>query len=342
MRPSFRSLLLSLSLAAIPYWSAVNVLADEPTVANAEKLQGKDSGLPELPRPLTSFGAVIAEGHLFVCGGHSGDAHSYSKNEQSDELLVLDLKKPDAWKHYKVEQNIQGLGLVAYGSEVIRVGGFTARNADGEKQALESLDQVASFDVATGKWKSLPSLPAPRSSHDAFVLENRLYVVGGWKLDPKAETVWHSDMAVMDLSAKERKWTTVKVPFERRALALVAFDGKLYAIGGMTSDGAPSTDVAYYDPKSDAWKDGPSVPGEGMEGFGLSAGVVDGELIATTISGKALRLDKKSDKWVSLGTTPTARFFHRLLPHEHALLVVGGGNMETGKFQKIEALTLSK
>lgn len=311
------------------------VQAEEPD----DRIVVKSAELPELPLPLTSFGAVIANNHLYVCGGHMGDAHDYSRKLQSDEMLVLDLSSPQEWKKVDMGENLQGLGLVAYKDQVIRVGGFAARNDDGEPQKLESVDQVACFEIKIGTWRNWPSLPKPRSSHDAVVVGNKLYVVGGWMLDPNGgDTVWHKDMDVLNLDHPDMGWTTLEVPFQRRALATVDLDGKLYAIGGMKPSGV-TTDVSIFDPKTGEWSDGPAVPGEGMEGFGIAAAILDGQLVATTSAGHAVRLNAKSKQWEAVGSTPTARFFHRLLPQNRALLVVGGVNMGVGKFQNIESLT---
>jgi hypothetical protein len=36
--------------------------------------------------------------------------------------------------------------------------------------------------------EDIAPLPAPRSSHDAVVLGNKLYVVGGWQLNGSTES----------------------------------------------------------------------------------------------------------------------------------------------------------
>ena len=46
------------------------------------------------------------------------------------------------------------------------------------------------FDPKGGEWQPLPDLPEPRSSHDAVVIGDRLFVAGGWQLGPE-EAVWH-------------------------------------------------------------------------------------------------------------------------------------------------------
>ncbi len=333
----------SIWAASFALWTSSFVWGTEPVVlANDDAVQtvAKDSALPELPKTLTSFGAVVAGKNLIVCGGHIGTAHTYSKDEQSDKTYVLDLSSPSAWKEFPTGQNLQGLGLVAYKGKAIRIGGFAARNAEGEDQVLETLAEVAKWDDASQSWKAMPNLPQPRSSHDAAVVGDRVYVCGGWTMQPGKETQWHKTMEVMDLSQAKPEWKSVEVPFVRRALATLGYQGKLYCVGGMNEDGGPTTEVSVYDPANQTWTEGPKLPGEPIAGFGVAIGVINDRLMATTVEGNVLALSQDGKQWEKVGTTPTKRFFHRLVTHDDALLVLGGGNMASGKFTAVEAISV--
>ena len=75
----------------------------------------------------------------------------------------------------------------------------------------------------------------------------------------------------LDLADRNPEWKALpKAPFERRALAVAAHDGRIYAIGGMSDDG-PSTRVDVFDPQSGTWAEAPALQGEPIEGFGCSA-----------------------------------------------------------------------
>lgn len=61
----------------------------------------------------------------------------------------------------------------------------------------------------------------------------------------------------------------------------------------------------------------------------------------STIKGDLQRLNADGAAWEIVTQTPTARFFHRLLPlDEQHLLVVGGASMQTGKFNEVEVLSV--
>jgi N-acetylneuraminic acid mutarotase len=225
--------------------------------------------------------------------------------------------------------------MVPHGNRLILVGGFSATNELGEPHHLISHPFVSMFDTETEQWSELPALPQGRSSHDAVVIDNNLYVVGGWCMDGPDSTEWHDSALVMDLTATSPEWNSIPAPgFQRRALALAAYQNKLVAIGGMTPQAGPTREVSFYDPEQQQWQAGPELQGsQGMVGFGASAYELNGQLVATTFDGSIQVLAADNSRWQTTGQTEDARFFHRLLPLDSNRLVnIGGANMESGKF----------
>jgi hypothetical protein len=135
-----------------------------------------------MPETVTSFGAVTADGWLYVFGGHKGERHEYSADMVSGSFHRLNLRDGLAWEKLPAAPASQGLPLVTHGGFVYRVGGMAARNPAGVKQDLFSTTHFQRFDPRRAQWENLTPLPAPRSSHDAVVLGDKLYVAGGWSL----------------------------------------------------------------------------------------------------------------------------------------------------------------
>lgn len=301
--------------------------------------------LAPLPFPITSFGAANIGTKLYVYGGHTGDAHAYVKDDQNNKLLVLDLasEKPE-WTELSTNERLQGLGMVAYKNEVIIIGGFTAMNQKGEKQNLQSQNYVRAFDVEKKSWRDLPSLPEPRSSHDAAIIGSTIYVVGGWNMQGNGEdTDWHTTAWAMDLAQDKPEWKKIAdPPFARRAVATVAHDNKLFVIGGMNENGGPTKDAEIYDPQSNTWHDASAIIGEkAMAGFGAAGWSLNGQLFITSHEGDVERWDAANNQWHSVGKTKEARFFNRLLPvNGKQLISIGGANMEVGKFTELELIDI--
>lgn len=319
------------------HYSTVAVSVPEPL----EKIVSKQ--IATMDPPVTSFGGAIAEGQLYVYGGHLGGSHAYSYPEQGHTLSRLDLQTGQ-WEALADGPHLQGLALVAHDGKLYRLGGFTAKNDEGEEHDLWSQTSAAVFDPATKSWTDLPPLPEPRSSFDAAVLGDAIYVLGGWSMQGDDERVWHETAWKLDLAGASPQWQPLpSPPFQRRALAVAAHDGKLYAIGGMQEEGGPTRRVDVFDTQSGQWSRGPDLLGDdGMTGFGASAFATGGKLYVTTIKGTLQRLSDDGSAWEMIGETPTARFFHRMLPLDEAhLLVVGGANMGIGKFEEVEVLTVT-
>ncbi len=319
--------------------------------------QAAEGVLQPLGQPVTSFGGAVLGDKLYIYGGQTGDAHSYSKEEQGNRLLQLDLKT-GTWSQLAEGPGLQGLALVSNGKMLYRLGGFSAMNAEGEEHDLRSQNNVASFNVETQQWTELPALPERRSSHDAAVLDNSIYIVGGWAMQGEGDTHWHTTAWKMDLNQQPLHWQPLAAPpFQRRALAAAAHDGKLYVLGGMQHKGGPTTQVDVYDPAKNTWSQGPALlvkekaadAGSGsdtdqmaagnMTGFGASAFATGGSLYVTTVQGTLQRLSQDGQSWKLVSETVSPRFFHRLLPiNEKQLIVVGGANMSTGKFAEVEVI----
>lgn len=328
--------------------SQPNLLAKEPTTlvaddANVEN-KGEQLQFADLPYEITSFGAAQVDGKAYVYGGHTGGAHSYSTEEQSNELLSLDLNDKNAkWQVAAKGDRLQGLAAVPYKSNVILIGGFTAKNEAGEEHDLHSQTRVRLYDTNAGTWTDLPPLPEGRSSHDAAILDGTIYVVGGWTMAGEKDTTWHTTALKLNLEDPKPSWEELKQPpFERRALAVVAHKNRIFVIGGMNHRGGPTKEVQIYNPKNDSWSKGPALIGEGMmTGFGAAGWSVDGQLIVSTYEGDILRLSESGDSWSKVGKSAESRFFHRLIPiNQKQLVAVGGANMESGKFLNLEVLPI--
>ncbi len=310
------------------------------------RLVADTQGLPPLPKGTTSFGGAILDDSLFVYGGNYGSAHEYQQDDQSGDLWLLNLKNHSGWEQVAMGPKLQGLAMIGYRGMLYRVGGFTAKNKTGEKQDLHSQADFARLSPGDKMWEALPSLPEPRSSHDAALIGDSLYVVGGWNMTGGGgSSTWHTSACRVNLAEDKLLWKTIAPPpFKRRALALASHQGKLYCLGGMQEKGGTTTAVSIYDPQSDVWTDGPTLLGSSMDGFGCSAFACNGALIVTTMSGSIQKLADNGERWEYMGQLENARFFHRVLPWNDArLVIVGGANMTVGgKTESLEVLTISE
>ena len=301
------------------------------------------SVVPPLPEAVASFGAVVADGWLYVYGGHIGEEHAHSAANLSKNFRRIKLQGGTAWEDLPMQTTLQGFPLVAHDGKVYRVGGLNILNATtDDKEDLHSTAEFAEYDPATQKWTALAPLPAARSSHNAAMIGDRLYVVGGWRLEGKSPGTWEPDALVYDFTKPSEGWQKLPLPeFKRRALAAGVWQDKLFAIGGMDDKGKTSMQVDLFDTKTGKWQKGPSLPGAGMAGFGVSAWNLDGQLYVCGMRGVLYRLSDTGSAWEEVGRLETPRFFHQLVPGlDGTLLVVGGASMN-GHLATIEQIDLS-
>jgi N-acetylneuraminic acid mutarotase len=302
--------------------------------------EGKEK-LPALPVAASSLGAVECDGFLYVYGGHMAAPHTYSNETTSGQLHRIALGDPKAkWEELPGGTHLQGMNLAAHKGKVIRVGGMEPRNKKGEKAALVSTDEAVRYDPTAKKWEKLPALPEPRSSHDLVVIGDKLFVVGGWKLDDKGTSgAWLDTALVLDLAPEKPAWKNFPQPFKCRALTATAHDGKLYVLGGLTDEG-PVKKVDGYDPKTEKWSTVADYPGSDRAGFSPAACVLKDRLYLNTADGDVLRLKDEGAGWEAVGKVPTPRIVHRLVPWGDEVLAVGGAG-EKGNVGVIEAVAVA-
>lgn len=299
--------------------------------------------LAPLPEAVASFGAASQDGWIYVFGGHQGERHEYSAPMVSGALHRLQLANGTPWEALPAAQPAQGASLVAHRQHLYRIGGMAARNQPGEPADLHSQAEVFRFDLGKAAWEPHVPLPKPRSSHDACVLDDALYVGGGWQLagSPRSGQ-WHDTLLKLDLTRRHPAWEPIPQPFRRRALAMAGLNHRLYFLGGMSAEGQTLLTVDILDLTRGSWSKGPDLPSGPMKGFGCSAVAHQGRLYVSSMKGELYAWDPAKDAaWTPVGRLQNARFFHRLVPADASHLVAIGGEDSEGKRNDLEILRLS-
>jgi hypothetical protein len=302
------------------------------------------SALRLLPEPVSSFGAAVANGWLYVYSGHTGEEHAHSAANQSQHFRRLLIDGGREWEELPMQTPLQGLALVSYQGKLYRVGGMNAHNATTkDKEVLHSTDEFACYDPEKKEWTTLAPLPAARSSHNAVVIGHTLYVVGGWKLDGRKAGEWLDRSVAFDFDNPSAGWHKLpEQPFQRRALAAAEWHGRLAAIGGMDQDQVITGRVDLFDPQSRKWSRATDLPGEDMAGFGVAACSANAELYVCGSEGIVYRLNDGGSKWDKVARLTKPRFFHQLVRDGSRNLLVIGGATEKGHLADSERISLAR
>lgn len=289
---------------------------------------------------VTSFGAAAKGDTLYVVGGYSGVPHAYSKEGQSSEVLAF-AKDGTSTTIATMPEALQGTAAVLDRDRLCIFGGSHASNEAGTSTVMNSVATARCLSLEKKNWSDLPPLPQARSSHGAALIGSTVYVVGGWTLSGKPESgVFATELFSLDLTKPSSTWTTLTVPFSRRAVGVAAVGSKLYVVGGMTRDQKISAAVDIYDTATKKWTKGPEYPGDA---FGIAVVVQKGKLYASGRDGVLRSLGAGDNAWKDVRTLAYGRFFHQLLPFDGDLVAIGGiGGMHTrGRNRLVERVSLS-
>jgi N-acetylneuraminic acid mutarotase len=296
-----------------------------------------------LPKGTTSFGAAVSDGYVYFYGGHTGKPHSYSNETTSGKFYRLSLTNPIKWEELPSGPAVQGVAVVAHAGKIYRIGGMQPRNKPTETTDSHSLASAARYVIKSGKWEDLPDMPEGRSSHDAVILNDMLYVAGGWQMNGAGkESVWHKSALKLDFNKSPLKWEVIEQPFQRRALTMAEHGGKVYVIAGLNASGTAERTVNFYDPTSKSWSKAVDIPEGAMNGFTPAACSCDGQLYLSPADGKVYRLSEKGDAWVESGVLKLSRVVHRMVPIAKSQMLVLGGSAKGSPTADVEMMEVRK
>jgi N-acetylneuraminic acid mutarotase len=165
-------------------------------------------------------------------------------------------------------------------------------------------------------------LPLPRFEHQAGVLNNIIYSVGG--AGSGSDTVLAYDVTANTWSSRK------SLPSGRDAVnGVSAIGGKLYVTGGASPSGPLAKTLFVYNPGSNRWVRKADMPEAGGCG---AQGVIAGMLyVYSACSGnRFFRYDPATNTWITLLPPPTSHDFGGSGVIGGKLYLVGGQHVENG------------
>lgn len=199
----------------------------------------------------------------------------------------------------------------AYGMQVFVVGGFnTERHAD--------LNRLDVYDVRRNTWIRKVDMPAGRFFLAAEFLGKDLYVAGG------GQGQQDGIAAVERYNIDRNRWDMIPgLPTPRSRLAVCAYQGKLWAIGGYSRSAASNHAVVeIYDPHTGKWTKGPPLP---AAKHGLGAAVLNQTIhVFGGEPGQEEHYVLQGNQWKRLAKLPRPMLFHGWGVVDNKLYVMGG------------------
>ncbi|MCI0620391.1 MAG: hypothetical protein L0387_01730 [Acidobacteria bacterium] len=200
---------------------------------------------PIAPSPLPLFEAqnVVSRGKLYVFGGFVGNLKVTARSDIYDPST-------DTWTRIgDMPIAVTHAGFAVDGDTVWMAGGFLGDHPG------KAVRDVWKYDTAGDRWTPGPALPEERASGGLALLGRELHFIGGLKKDRQTDS---SDHWVLSLDG-DPKWTAkAPMPVPRNHMAVVAYEGRIYALGGVYGHDGISGDLAVahvYDPLTDNWRE---------------------------------------------------------------------------------------
>ena len=190
---------------------------------------------------------------------------------------------------------------------------------------------VEAFDPETGQWESLPPLPMGVHHGSAAALDGKVYSIGGF-LDGTAPLFSMPLAEVFEFDPERGDWQgRAPLPSARGGLFSLAWEGKIYAIGGRDALNSIRS-VSVYDPSTNQWSPGADLPAALDH---LAAAALGGKIYVAggrrtqngSFAGNDPSLfsyDPSQDDWDPGSPLPTARSGHAAASLGGFLLVMGG------------------
>ena len=201
---------------------------------------------PNLPASRGGGGTAIVGRELHYFGGYSADR----KTNNADHW-VLDLDNPTSWTTAADLPSPRGhFGVAVFNGKIYAVGGQF-----GHDGANSESDLMHVYDPATNTWTQAPSLPFPRSHHEAgtIVHEDHIIVVGG----QSAVSTSINDISAYDLATETWK-TLPTLPNNIIGSVAAIINNQLYVTTGSLNGETNPQATTYVAPWSSSALDAAS------------------------------------------------------------------------------------
>ncbi len=212
--------------------------------------------LDDMPTAKWEPASLLYDGKLYVLGGYENFIISSKKVDVFDPATriwasIQDL--PSALSHVNLVPSKSGFWFA---------GGMKDKVHPGKDHIIS---EVWHYDIELDRYTAAPLLPEPRAGGGLAVLGNRLHYVSGLMEDRDTDSPdhWTLDLDAWARNGQARWEHAAPLPVPRNQLSVAVLHGKLYAIGGQLNHDSQQLDqsrVDIYDPQTDCWVEGPTLP----------------------------------------------------------------------------------
>jgi N-acetylneuraminic acid mutarotase len=190
---------------------------------------------------------------------------------------------------------------------------------------------LAGAQTSENSWTAKAPMPTARELMGAAVVNGKIYVIGGEKPSgARDQSLSSNEMYDPDSDT----WTTkAPMPTPRDSFGIVAYQNKIYVIGGITrtiNEGYRILGVnEVYGPVTDTWEIKTPMP---TYRNGMTANVVNGRICIISGQGKQGDVDTNevydptTDSWSTVVPIPTSAYHYESAVIENKIYILSGYN----------------
>ena len=219
-----------------------------------------------------------------------------------------------------------------------------------------ALSKVEMYDPETDTWERRADMPTARFAASTSVVDGKIFAIGGEQLKKikryKGSAYEFKKLPTVEMyDPATDTWTQkADMPTVRSYLSTSVMDGKIYAIGGMSSSNEQwrLETVEVYDPLTDTWAKARDIS-DARSCAAIS--VVNGEIYAIGgrgWSGSQNKLDPylssvevfnlKTNRWQKKTEMPTPKTSHTASVIDGKIYVIGGYIQEGKKLKNLATI----
>jgi N-acetylneuraminic acid mutarotase len=198
--------------------------------------------------------------------------------------------------------------------------------------------QIDALNLRSGTWKKMePTMGLSRAYAGAAVINNKVYIVGGYDGEPGRNGYLDTNLC---FDSEIQEWSMVQQMNQPRCyLSMATFGGYIYAIGGMDGQTRLNT-VERYDPKTNIWANMPPMTQARSDGCAVAyngciwvLGGFNGENIHDTVE----IFNPNTMEWTNGPSMLTPRSGVKAITHDEKIYVIGGFDGVT-RLKSVECL----
>ena len=201
------------------------------------------TSLPNLPTPRLFIGGTTHKDKLYVIGGMDNDSFLYSNQVEKYDFSTR------SWiSCQSLTTSRSRLAVVSLQEKIYAIGGLEGKN----DQEYKNSSALEVYDPVSDTWTRKTDMPTPRHGHSATVINEKIYVVGGYTENGPSGIVEVYD-------PNTNRWTQkADMPTPRGFFGLISNGPFAYAIAGRVRQEVGP--VERYNTATDQWTQLTPVP----------------------------------------------------------------------------------